>query len=259
MALCWIVSVCACVISTGRINAAYAPSLLLFACESPTVPHGSMFWSAILLLTLTAAAVRANSTATVLPVPSEKLVCSFLKQPLCRMAGYNQTAFPNQRQHETQEEATGEMADFSKLWTEGSSCSNAIVYFLCSYYFPFCVNVYGSKEERTTVPPCRNLCEAARSGCENVIEENTEVGWPTFLECSKFPEVGPSEGSSGLCFGPPDPSVLPSLTGELITEAPTTPSESPTTPVSGSTSPSQKTSIIISMLFVSFVLLFHVE
>ena len=98
-------------------------------CESP---HGRMFWSAILLLALTAPAVRANSTATVLPVPSEKLVCSFLKQPLCRMAGYNQTAFPNQRQHETQEEATGEMADFSKLWTEGSSCSNAIVYFLCS-------------------------------------------------------------------------------------------------------------------------------
>ena len=102
-------------------------------CESPTVPHGRMFWSAILVLTLTTAAVRANSTATVLPVPSEKLVCSFLKQPLCRMAGYNQTAFPNQRQHETQEEATGEMVDFSKLWTEGSSCSNAIVYFLCSY------------------------------------------------------------------------------------------------------------------------------
>ena len=189
----WIVSVCACVIRTGRLNAAYAPSLLLFVCESPTVPHGRMFWSAILLLTLTAASFRANSTATVLPVPSEKLVCSFLKQPLCRMAGYNQT---DQRQHETQEEATGEMADFSKLWTEGSSCSNAIVYFLCSYYFPFCVNEYGSKEERTTVPPCRNLCEAAHSGCEKVIEENTDVGWPTFLECSKFPEVGPSEGSS---------------------------------------------------------------
>ena len=33
----WIVSVCACVIRTGRKNAAYAQSLLLFGCESPTV------------------------------------------------------------------------------------------------------------------------------------------------------------------------------------------------------------------------------
>lgn len=166
--------------------------------------------SSIAVLYLLFAVVSSNSTSTVFPVPAEKLTCMYLQQPLCRNAGYNATAFPNSRQHETQDEASSEMADFSQLWTGETPCSNAIVHLLCSFYFPFCG--LGEQGENTTLQPCRSLCEEARSGCEEYIEKHAGLRWPTFLDCSIFAE--------DLCFGPPDPSVLTIPGGELSTTAP---------------------------------------
>ena len=158
--------------------------------------------SSILFFVTLATAVTSNSTATVLPLPSEKLVCSYLELPLCRNTGYNMTAFPNLRQHETQDEAEKEMQDFSRLWTDGAPCSNAIAHFLCSFYFPFCGRI-GDTKENTTIKPCRNLCEAVRNGCEKIVNENTADGWPQFLKCENFPQQ-----NSAVCFGPEDPSNL---------------------------------------------------
>lgn len=171
---------------------------------------------AIMLITFTGVlfllftVVSSNSTSTVLPVPEDRLTCAYLQQPLCRNAGYNATAFPNSRQHVTQDEASSEMAHFSQLWTGDIACSNAIVHLLCSFYFPFCGP--GQQGENTTLRPCRSLCEEARSGCEDHIEKNTGYGWPEFLDCSTF--------SNDLCFGPPDPSTLAIPDGELNTATP---------------------------------------
>ena len=154
--------------------------------------------------------VSSNSTSTVLPLPEDKLTCEYLQQPLCRNAGYNATAFPNSRQHATQDEASSEMAHFSQLWTGDIACSNAIVHLLCSFYFPFCGP--GEQGENTTLHPCRSLCEEARSGCEDYIQEHAGHGWPEFLDCSTF--------SNNLCFGPPDPSELTIPDGELSTTTP---------------------------------------
>lgn len=175
-----------------------------------------MIWS-VGVICLLFTTVRSNKTSTVLPLPSDKLTCEYLQQPLCRNTGYNQTAFPNTREHETQDEASSEMADFSRLWTGNIPCSNAIVHLLCSFYFPFC-GPQGEQGKNITLQPCRNLCEVARSGCEDIIEEATELGWPTFLDCNKFPA---REDADPPCFGPPDPSVLAIPDGELNTTTPT--------------------------------------
>lgn len=164
----------------------------------------------VLYLLFTVVSSSSNSTSTVFPLPEDKLTCSYLQQPLCRNAGYNATAFPNSRQHATQDEASSEMAHFSQLWTGDIACSNAIVHLLCSFYFPFCGP--GEQGENTTLHPCRSLCEEARSGCEDDIEKHTGYGWPKFLDCSTF--------SSDLCFGPPDPSELAIPDGELSTTIP---------------------------------------
>ena len=200
--------------------------------------------SCIVFLVTLATSVTSNSTATVLPLPTDNLKCSYVNQPLCRDTGYNQTAFPNLRMHETQDEAEKEMADFARLWTEGTPCSNAIAHFLCSFYFPFCGKV-GETEENTTILPCRNLCEAARVGCEQIVDENTAVGWPPFLECENFPER-----NSTLCFGPEDPSnlVFPPITTVATTEG-----GSATTPTSRTCLLTVSSQLLLGILALSLL------
>ena len=161
-----------------------------------------MLWSiAIFLVSFTA--TRSNQTSNLLPLPSDRLTCTYLQHPLCRNTGYNQTAFPNSREHATQDEAAAEMADFAPLWNRDTPCSNAIVHLLCAFYFPFCGS---TGKDNITLKPCRSLCEEARAGCESVIEQNSAGGqWPWFLNCSWFPD---REEDSEICFGPPDPSIL---------------------------------------------------
>lgn len=196
--------------------------------------------SSIVVLCLLFAVVSSNSTSTVLPVPEDKLTCMYLQQPLCRNAGYNATAFPNSRQQETQDEASSEMADFFQLWTGETPCSNAIVHFLCSFYFPFCG--LGRQGENTTLQPCRSLCEESRSGCEDYIEKHAGLQWPPFLDCNNFAE--------DLCFGPPDPSKLTIPGGELSTTAPA--STVPVTVTEHSYIPTPSLVLVTSTLLLLF-------
>ena len=196
----------------------------------------------IVIIVLHANVVISNST-TILPIPADGLTCEFLQQSLCRNAGYNATATPNARGHETQDEASDEMAGFMPLWTGETVCSNAIVHLLCSFYFPFCDK---QGDDDTTLKPCRNLCEAARTGCEDEIKKNTGLEWPTFLNCNEFPNFG----EETLCFGPSDPSALTILSGELSTSAPaTSPSQNPTTAHSQTFAPSL--AVVITSLLLS--------
>lgn len=184
-----------------------------------------------------------ESNSTLLPIPNDNLRCSVLDQPLCRNI-FNTTAFPNDRMHGSQDEADAELQDFSRLWS-GVPCSNAIAYFLCSFYFPFCGKL-GESDVNTTLPPCRNLCKAARDGCEEVVEQNTEVGWPPFLDCDNFPERGGLE----VCFGPADPYNLTwPLDGIDITES--DPTTSPTSAAS-----TVFTTNIYMLIFVLFYSIF---
>lgn len=104
--------------------------------------------------------------------------------------------------------------------------------FLCSVYAPICTVL----EE--PIPPCQELCERSRKGCEKVMNK-FGFSWPEKLRCENniFPK-----GSNNLCVGYVEPSVAPeeatsAAPAEVATEPEVTTTEKPTESL-----PQQKTS-----------------
>lgn len=98
--------------------------------------------------------------------------------PLCQDLPYNMSIMPNILGHHTQEEAGLEVHQFFPLVKV--NCSPHLQVFLCSVYAPVCTIM------DHPIPPCRELCEAARAGCEKLIVK-FGFTWPAHFECSKFP------------------------------------------------------------------------
>ena len=152
--------------------------------------------------------------------------------PICQTMNWPNATFPNYRQHLTQVEANAEVIDFYQVIRTG--CSPAIVHFLCSYYTPACL----FKEpggEFITVPPCRELCQMVRDGCEHIYQ-SCSLQWPSHLDCERFPL--PSEGM--VCLLPPQNQlVIPANVHSIIPQISCTSSDS----VSASVSPASTVNI----------------
>lgn len=126
-----------------------------------------------------------------------KPVCQPVQNSLCSLL-YNSTSVPNFRNHPTQEHAENELNQYLGLIELG--CSNVLLHLLCAVYVPFCS--YDYPEIR--LPPCLDMCEHARDGCEHVLHAYG-LPWPEHLECSQYPNK-----TQSLCFGPKvDPSSVP--------------------------------------------------
>ena len=99
----------------------------------------------------------------------------------------------------TQTEAFTEMNDFKRLIE--TSCSGAILSFLCGYYAPVCLQ--NQLVSTITLLPCRSLCMEVRSKCEYFVQcgDHGNPSWPAHLDCQNFPDEMP-------CFGPDDPSTI---------------------------------------------------
>ncbi len=110
------------------------------------------------------------------PTPTLPATCQVITVPLCRDLLYTETVLPNILDHKTQVEAALEMHQFEAFVKVG--CSPQLKPFLCSVYTPECV----SGKPR---PPCRTLCEQARSGCESLMSK-LSVPWPEALRCEAF-------------------------------------------------------------------------
>ncbi len=95
------------------------------------------------------------------------------------------TIFPNLLNHLTQEDAGLEVHQFFPLVRV--KCSPDLQFFLCTMYAPICTIM------PDPVPPCRHLCQSARTGCENLMNK-FGFQWPKNLNCDLFPE-------EGLCVG----------------------------------------------------------
>ena len=98
----------------------------------------------------------------------------------CSEVGYTTASFPNYRNQFNQMTANSELLNFQGLAER--VCSNAIVHFLCAVYAPFC----DPKQPQFRVPPCRELCEHARAGCESLVQR-FGLTWPPHLQCSLYP------------------------------------------------------------------------
>ncbi|XP_051261360.1 uncharacterized protein LOC127366462 isoform X3 [Dicentrarchus labrax] len=121
--------------------------------------------------------------------PTSPATCQTITVPLCNGLPYTETILPNILGHRTQEVAGMELHQFVPLVKV--QCSPHLKSFLCSVYTPKCV----SGQPR---PPCRTLCEQARSGCESLMNK-FDVMWPESLRCEAFTTES-CEQAQGISF-----------------------------------------------------------
>lgn len=120
------------------------------------------------------------------------LRCEEITIPMCRGIGYNMTSFPNEMNHETQDEAGLEVHQFWPLVE--IKCSPDLKFFLCSMYTPICLEDY-----HKPLPVCRSVCERARSGCAPIMQQYS-FEWPERMACEHLPLHGDPEN---LCMEQP--------------------------------------------------------
>ncbi|XP_055908207.1 frizzled-2 [Eupeodes corollae] len=118
--------------------------------------------------------------------------CEEITIPMCRGIGYNMTSFPNEMNHETQDEAGLEVHQFWPLVE--IKCSPDLKFFLCSMYTPICLEDY-----HKPLPVCRSVCERARSGCAPIMQQYS-FEWPERMACEHLPYHGDPEN---LCMEQP--------------------------------------------------------
>lgn len=154
-----------------------------------------------MLLALLVATVQSDSIhgPGVSPVPAMPAIprdpnsrCEEIKLSMCRGIGYNLTSFPNEMNHDTQEEAGLEANQFFPLVE--MKCSADLKFFLCSLYMPICIEDY-----HKPLPVCRTVCERARSGCAPIMQQYS-FQWPEKMSCERFPLSGDPQN---LCMEQP--------------------------------------------------------
>lgn len=116
--------------------------------------------------------------------------CEPITINLCLHLPYNQTMMPNLLKHQKQEDAGLDIHQYAPLVKV--HCSPDLRFFLCLMYAPVCTIL------EKPLPPCRSICERARSGCERIMR-NFGFQWPPSFDCSKLPEYG--DDPEVLCVG----------------------------------------------------------
>eukprot|EP00092_Neocalanus_flemingeri_P013047 GFUD01014059.1.p1 GENE.GFUD01014059.1~~GFUD01014059.1.p1 ORF type:complete len:222 (+),score=63.70 GFUD01014059.1:218-883(+) len=150
---------------------------------------------------------RQDGSAGGAAVPHDK--CEDITIPLCASIEYNQTIMPNLLGHSKQEQAGMEVHQFFPLVKV--KCSPHLQIFLCSVYAPVCTIL------EDPLPPCRSLCLAAQSGCEELMNK-FGFQWPANLACNNFPDPSPDQ----LCVGDnhnPDREAVTRLSNRLPTHS----------------------------------------
>ncbi|XP_037972878.2 frizzled-2 isoform X2 [Plutella xylostella] len=152
-------------------------------------------WAACLCVAALAAAAAAAGAPR----------CEDITIPMCRGVGYNRTSFPNQLDHDTQEEAGLEVHQYWPLVE--IKCSPDLKFFLCSVYTPICLEEYAAP-----LPACRSVCERARAGCAPLMSKYG-FSWPERMACERLPRYGDPDQ---LCMdegeraaAPPPPAQPP--------------------------------------------------
>ena len=131
--------------------------------------------------------------------------CEPVTAEICKTE-YKRTIFPNKvNRFSSQKDALKEFNLFPDEALTLQICSSMLRTFLCSYYFPPCVNAFDCEG----VGPCDTLCEQVRGSCEPLLREHNYT-WPDHLDCTKFPT---STSADPYCIPgtpPTDVTVKPS-------------------------------------------------
>ncbi|XP_078020373.1 atrial natriuretic peptide-converting enzyme isoform X1 [Epinephelus lanceolatus] len=137
--------------------------------------------------------------------------CQLIVEPQCHMLPYNQTWLSSSVAVVKSSEVDMLLRFFSYL--SRLSCYRHIMLFGCSLALPECIAADGTHNRRVVLP-CASFCEAAREGCEPVLQM-FNASWPDFLRCSQFSNVT-------FALSPPSTPSLPSSPS-----SPSFPSSSP--------------------------------
>ncbi|XP_070564502.1 uncharacterized protein [Ptychodera flava] len=124
---------------------------------------------------------RSTSQTTTESTTIASRQCEPLTIPLCKGLDYSEAVFPNFLNHDSQDEAGLEVHQFWPLIE--IQCSPWLKPFLCYIYAPVCTVL------EVPVPPCRGLCQAAKDGCEDLMQR-FGFQWPDRLNCELFPTEG---------------------------------------------------------------------
>lgn len=111
---------------------------------------------------------------------------------VCHGLGYSLVQMPNFFYPNSQKDAEDRMRVFTPLVNK--DCSANLQFFLCVLYVPPCVINMPRNE---IIPPCREVCEEVRRGCE---PDMITAGypWPPFMDCKRFPLYD----KKGFCLKP---------------------------------------------------------
>ncbi|XP_049922666.1 atrial natriuretic peptide-converting enzyme [Epinephelus moara] len=140
--------------------------------------------------------------------------CQLIVEPQCHMLPYNQTWLSSSVAVVKSSEVDMLLRFFSYL--SRLSCYRHIMLFGCSLALPECIAAEGTHNRRVVLP-CASFCEAAREGCEPVLQM-FNASWPDFLRCSQFSNVT-------FASSPPSTPSLPSSPSSP--SSPSFPSSSP--------------------------------
>ncbi|XP_030193504.1 atrial natriuretic peptide-converting enzyme isoform X1 [Gadus morhua] len=137
--------------------------------------------------------------------------CQVVLEPQCHMLPYNQTWLSSSVAVVKSSEVDMLLRFFSYL--SRLSCYRHIMLFGCSLALPEC-SPRNQTQERRVVLPCWSFCEAAREGCEPVLQM-FNASWPDFLRCSQFQNLSSSSPSppETSCYSPRQVKGKPSVCG----------------------------------------------
>ena len=99
---------------------------------------------------------------------------------ICSQLGYQSGSFPNWRDQTQPSEADQELNTYLPVIRTG--CSKVIVHLLCAIYAPKCEQ----NLRHIRFPPCKEICLAAREGCEPVFQ-SINFQLPSALDCDRYP------------------------------------------------------------------------
>ncbi|XP_052396658.1 atrial natriuretic peptide-converting enzyme [Carassius gibelio] len=147
--------------------------------------------------TAAAAVDRWTSVSTVTSIRADAGLCFDITEIQCNMLPYNQSGvLPG-----TTVVKSSELQMFLKFFSylNQLSCYRHIMLFGCSIALPQCIS---HRDRRNLVLPCQSFCEAAREGCEPVLQM-FNASWPEFLRCSQFTNnTGTNAENTPLCYTP---------------------------------------------------------
>ncbi|KAF7643391.1 hypothetical protein LDENG_00240130, partial [Lucifuga dentata] len=128
--------------------------------------------------------------------------CQLQAEPQCHMLPYNQTWLSSSVAVVKSSEVDMLLRFFSYL--SRLSCYRHIMLFGCSLALPECIKA-DNTHSRRVVLPCASFCEAAREGCEPVLQM-FNASWPDFLRCSHFADITSGSPSPMATSGPAQPT-----------------------------------------------------